>query len=119
LLLTNDLSNGGTALGNTAVGAAALLANDGGATNTAVGTGALINNNEDDQTAVGAGAPAANVSALENVAVGFNASANLTGGGINGFSVAVGFKALEMATDGQKMSHGFRLVPAGLDVGTC
>jgi Chaperone of endosialidase len=112
-------NNRGTASGNTAIGSQALLDNVVGNNNTATGFQALLNNNSDEQTAVGAGALAANVTALQNVAVGFNASNALVGGGggTNGFSVAVGYKALELATNGQNTAVGdFAL--GGLTTGT-
>lgn len=97
-----------TAFDNTAVGTAALFFNVGGADNTAVGFNALLLNTISEQTAVGSGALAINATAPNNVAVGFNASNALVGGGSggNGFSVAVGYKALQLATDGQNTAVG-------------
>jgi hypothetical protein len=97
-----------TATDNTGVGVFALYNNLDGADNTAVGSFALESNHASDQTAVGSGALEANVNSFENVAVGFHASNALVGGagGFNGFSVAVGFQALALATNGQNTAVG-------------
>jgi hypothetical protein len=89
---------------NTAVGAGALLSNN-GSTNTAVGGAALLFNSDGiDNTAVGAAALLNNVHGSDNNAVGRNAL-NLNdsdAAGLANNNVAVGAGALEFNVDGSE-----------------
>ena len=89
---------------NTAVGAGALLSNN-GSTNTAVGGAALLFNSDGtDNTAVGAAALFKNVHGSDNNAVGRNAL-NLNdadAAGLANNNVAVGAGALEFNVDGSE-----------------
>src|SRR6266581_1891520 len=89
------LNNGDS---NTAVGAVALLSNSTGTENTAVGTDALVyNDSGGDDTAVGFQALFSNTTGGGNTAIGSYALySNTTGGqaGLGTGSVAIGYDAL-------------------------
>ncbi len=88
----------GVGIGNTAVGAAALLFNTTGFANTAVGTAALSNNTEGfGKTAIGNSALFSNTTGNVNTAVGLNALFSNTTGNAN---TAVGDGALYSNTTG-------------------
>jgi hypothetical protein len=91
-LLNND--SGGV---NTAIGESTLLQNTDGDFNTAIGFRALVNNTTgDDNTAIGRSALATNTSASNNTAIGSTALFNTTGGG----NTALGFGAGSAQTSG-------------------
>jgi len=80
-----------TGISNTAIGYSALILDTTGSANTALGAGALSNNNGDDNTATGVNALANNTSGSANTANGVNALFVNTDGSNN---TATGFNAL-------------------------
>jgi hypothetical protein len=96
------LNNGDT---NTAIGAAALLLNTTGPTNTAVGVGALSSNTfGGGSTAVGYQALASQTGRGGSTAIGSNALASQTDGEAN---TATGAAALESTTGSRNTANGF------------
>jgi hypothetical protein len=85
----NSLQNLTTGAGNTGVGWRSLFSNSFGSFNTAIGAGALILNNGDNNTAVGTGALLLNIAGIGNTAVGDLALQNNTGD----FNIALGAEA--------------------------